>query len=539
MSNAMENLHHRRDILKLAATSAAVSTLISSADLGPPPSSAALLPPASSPRNSTDLCFLDARDLAALLQARNVSAREVMAAHLERIHQINPRLNAIVSKLDDEQCLALADAADQRAAKGEPLPPLHGLPIAFKDLQPAVGFRFTRGSPIFKDDMPSEDSILVERLRNAGAIPIGKTNVPEFGMGSHTYNNVYGTTFNPYDLSKSAGGSSGGAGAALATGMLPIADGSDLGGSLRNPGNFNNVVGFRPTVGLVPSGPNPYPLLGFAVNGPLARTVADTAFLLSVMAGPDPRDPGCYPSDPSVFRGPLERNFRGTRIAWCPDLGGLPLDPRVRAVLDAQRKTFETLGCIVEEACPDLSDADSIFLTIRGFRSAGALGPLLAAHRHQMKPEAIGEIEGGFALSSVQVAQAMIRHADLLDRVRRFQERYEFILCAVNQVPPFDAQLHWPQSINSVAGVAGVQVAGVKMDHYIAWMKSAYWITTTFRPAISVPAGFTPEGLPVGIQIVGRYRDDFSVLQLAYAFEQATAFGKSRPALAAASEPRA
>ena len=193
--------------------------------------------------------------------------------------------------------------------KAQRFPPLHGLPIAFKDLQPAVGFRFTRGSPIFKDDMPQQDSVLVGRLRNAGAIAIGKTNVPEFGMDSHTYNNVYGTTFNPYDLSKSAGGSSGGAGAALATGMLPIADGSDLGGSLRNPGNFNNVVGFRPTVGLVPSGPNPYPLLGFAVNGPMGRTVADTAFLLSVMAGPDPRDPGCYPSDPSVFRGGVSWDF--------------------------------------------------------------------------------------------------------------------------------------------------------------------------------------------------------------------------------------
>jgi amidase len=527
MSDAMENLHHRRDILKLAATSRAVSTLVSPADRRPASSSASLDSPAGSPGNSTDLCFLSARDLAALIRERKASAREVMAAHLERIRQLNPRLNAIVSKLDDDLCLALADAADQRAARGEPLPPLHGLPIAFKDLQPAVGFRFTRGSPIFRDDMPEQDSVLVERLRRAGAIPIGKTNTPEFGMGSHTYNNVFGTTRNPYDLSKSAGGSSGGAGAALAAGLLPIADGSDLGGSLRNPGNFNNVVGFRPSVGLVPSGPNPYPLLGFAVNGPLARTVADAAFLLSVMAGPDPRDPGCRPSNPAVFRSRLERSFRGVRVAWCPDLGGLPLDPRVRAVLEAQRQTFETLGCVVEEACPDLTDADSIFLTIRRFRSAGALGPLLAPHRHQMKPEAIAEIEAGLALSSADVAQAMIRHGELLDRMRRFEQTYEFFLCAVNQVPPFDVSVHWPTSINGIAGGAGV-----KMDHYIAWMKSAYWITTTFRPAISVPAGFTPDGLPIGIQIVGRYRDDLAVLQLAHAFEQATGFGKTRPALA-------
>ena len=467
-----------------------------------------------------DLCFTNATDLARLIRTRTVSVREVMAAHLERIQHVNPRVNAIVAKLDDEQCLALADAADERTARREPLAPLHGLPIAFKDLQPAVGFPFTRGSPIFSNDMPAADSVLVERLRRAGAIPIGKTNVPEFGMGSHSYNRVYGTTRNPYDLTKSAGGSSGGAGAALATGLLPIADGSDLGGSLRNPGNFNNVVGFRPSVGLVPTAPNPLPLLGFAVAGPMARTVADTAWLLAVMAGPDPRDPGCYPSDPSVFRGELERSFRGTRIAWCPDLGVLPLDRRVRAVLDAQRATFEALGCIVEDAHPDLTHADEIFLTIRAFRTAAVLGPLVAADRSRLKPEAAEELESGLTLTSADVARAMIQHGELLERVRRFQNTYEFIVCTVNQLPPFDAALDWPKSVE-----------GVAMDHYVAWMKSAYWITVTFRPAISVPAGFTAEGLPVGIQIVGRFRDDFGTLQLAYAFEQATGFGARRPAI--------
>jgi amidase len=468
-----------------------------------------------------DLCFTNATDLARLIRTRTVSVREVMAAHLERIQHVNPRVNAIVAKLDDEQCLALADAADERTARREPLPPLHGLPIAFKDLQPAVGFPFTRGSPIFREDMPAADSVLVDRLRRAGAIPIGKTNVPEFGMGSHSYNPVYGTTHNPYDLTKSAGGSSGGAGAALAAGMLPIADGSDLGGSLRNPGNFNNVIGFRPSVGLVPTAPNPLPLFGFAVAGPMARTVADTAWLLGVMAGADQRDPGCYPSDPSVFHGALERSFRGTRVAWCPDLGALPLDRRVRAVLDAQRATFEALGCVVEDAHPDLTDADLIFLTIRGFRTAAVLGPLVATHRNELKPEAVEELESGLALTSADVARAMIQHGELLERVRRFQDTYEFIVCAVNQVPPFDVALDWPTSIE-----------GVAMDHYVAWMKSAYWITVTFRPAISVPAGFTAEGLPVGIQIVGRFRDDFGTLQLAYAFEQATCVGARRPAIA-------
>jgi amidase len=302
---------------------------------------------------------------------------------------------------------------------------------------------------------------------------------------------------------------------------LPLADGSDLGGSLRNPGNFNNVVGLRPTVGLVPTAPNSLPFLGFAVKGPLARSVADAAFLLSVMAGSDPRDPAVYPSDPALFAGALDRSFKGTRVAWCPDLGGLPLDPRVRAVLETQRKTFHDSGCIVEEAHPDLSGAEEIFLTIRAWRSAIMLGPLLKEHRSQLKPEAIWEIELGRRLSSADLGKAMVRHGELLERMRRFQEKYEFILCAVNQVPPFDAKLDWPKEIE-----------GVKMEHYIAWMKSAYWISATFCPAISVPAGFTLEGLPVGIQIIGRYRDDFGVLQMAHAFEQATGFGRKRPAIA-------
>jgi amidase len=468
-----------------------------------------------------ELCFSSATELARLIHTRRASAREVMAAHLDRIARVNPKLNAIVAKLDDDECLALADAADRRAASGERLAPLHGLPTAFKDLQPAVGFPYTRGSPIYKDAMPTEDSVFVERMRRAGVIPIGKTNVPEFGMGSHTYNKVYGTTLNPYDTTKSAGGSSGGAGASLATGMLPIADGSDLGGSLRNPGNFNNVVGFRPSVGLVPTWPTSFPLLGFSVNGPLARTVADNALLMSVMAGPDPRDPSLVPMDPAVFRGALGRDFRGTRVAWCPDLGGLPLDARVRTVLDAQRKTFEDLGCIVEEAVPDLTDADSIFLTIRAFRSAATYAPLLAQYRDLLKPEAITEVEYGQSLTTAAVAQAMVRQGQLFDRMRRFEERYAFTLCAVNQLPPFDASIDWPK-----------EIAGVAMEHYIAWQKSCYWITATFRPAISVPAGFTAEGLPVGIQIVGRYRDDFGVLQLGHAFEQATKVGLRRPELA-------
>ena len=464
------------------------------------------------------LCFTSARELAGLIRSREVSAREVMSAFLSQIARLNPSLNAIVAKLDDHSCLALAAAADRQLMSGRPTGLLHGLPIAFKDLEAAVGFPFTKGSPIYKDLRPTADTVIVERMRQAGTIPIGKTNVPEFGMGSHTYNQVYGTTCNPYDRTKSAGGSSGGAGVAVASGMLPLADGGDLGGSLRNPANFNNVVALRPTVGLVPIAPTPLPLVGMSVKGPIARSVSDVAFMLSVLAGADGRDPQTYPSAPADFLLPLARDWKGVRVAWSPDLGGLPLDRRVRTVLAAQRQVFVDLGCMVEEATPDFTDVDEVFLTLRSWASWNTNGALLAEHREVMKPEAIWDIEAGAKLTGAEVARAIMAHGALLERMRVFQKKYEFLVCAVNQVPPFDASLDWPKAID-----------GVPMENYVAWMKSAYWISTTCRPAISVPAGFTPEGLPVGIQIVGRHRDDLGVLRLGYAFEQATAVGKRRP----------
>ena len=465
-----------------------------------------------------DVIFTSARELAGQIRERRLSAREVMTAYLAQIARLNPKLNAIVAKLDDAACLELADAADRALRSGGRVGALHGLPTAFKDLEPAVGFPQTKGSPIYQHFMPAEDSLIVERIRGAGAIPIGKTNVPEFGMGSQTYNTVYGTTVNPYDHTKTAGGSSGGAGAALAAGLLPFADGGDLGGSLRNPANFNNIVALRPSIGLVPMAPVQIPFVGVSVKGPMARSVADVAFLLSVVAGADPRDPTSFPSDASAFAGLLDRDLRGVRVAWCLDLGGLPLDRRVRTVLEAQRKTFEDLGCIVEDACPDLGNVDEIFLTIRRWASWNTHGPLLAEHRSRMKPEAIREIESGATVTGEELGRALMQQGQLLERVRVFQQKYEFLVCAVNQVPPFDATEPWPKSID-----------GVAMESYVAWMKTAYWISTTCRPAISVPAGFTPEGLPVGIQIVGRFRDDFNVLRIAHAFEQATGHGKRLP----------
>ena len=465
-----------------------------------------------------ELCFASARDLAARIRSRQVSAREVMTACLQQISRLNPKLNAIVAKLDDEACLALADQADRALGNGGPIGPLHGLPIAFKDLEPAVGFPQSKGSPIHKGLMPDADSVIVERLRRAGAIGIGKTNVPEFGMGSQTYNTVYGTTLNPYDPTRTAGGSSGGAAVAVATGMLPIADGGDLGGSLRNPANFNNIVSLRPSVGLVPIAPTSIPFVGVSTKGVLARSVADVAFGLSVVAGADARDPQSFASNADEFAGSLERDFRGVRVAWCPDLGGLPVDRRVRKVLDTRRKTFEELGCITEDACPDFGDVNEVFLTLRTWASWTIYKDVLAQHRAVIKDDAIWDIESGRNVTGEDLGRALVQQGQLLERMRAFFARYEFLICAVNQVPPFDASTPWPASIE-----------GVAMESYVSWMKSTYWISATCCPAISVPAGFTDDGLPVGVQIVGGYRDDVNVLKIAHAFESATGVGKRRP----------
>jgi amidase len=454
----------------------------------------------------SELCLASARELARLIRERHVSARDVMAAHLERIARHNPTLNAIVAKLSDERCLQLADAADKQLSSPSSAGDagaFHGLPVAFKDTEPVVGFPWTQGSRIFCNVMPAADSTLVARVRGAGAIPIGKTNVPEFAMGSHTFNDVYGATRNPYDITKTAGGSTGGGAAAVATGMLPFADGSDLGGSIRNPANYNNIVGLRPGPGVVPPEPGT-PSFGFSVRGPLARTVDDAAWVLSVMSGR------------AKFAAMRDRSFAGVRLAWCPDLGGLPLDAEVRAVLESQRATFASLGCIVEDACPDLAGAEEIFLTIRRRRSWDTYGPLLAAHRDTIKPEAVAEIESGAQITDADVAAAIVAHRALSNRVREFQTRYPFLACAVNQVPPFAATLRFPQ-----------QVDGVAMDSYISWMRSAFLISATLCPAISVPAGFTPAGLPVGVQLVGPAGEDVAVLQLAREFERAS--GAWRP----------
>jgi amidase len=467
--------------------------------------------------SNQEICFMTATELARRIRTKELSAREVMEAHLAQIERVNPKVNAIVTFLP-ERATEGAAAADEALARGDDVGPLHGLPVAYKDLVWTKGIRTTSGSPIFRDFVPGEDALIVERLRRAGAITIGKTNTPEFGAGSQTYNEVFGESLNPYDTTKTCGGSSGGAAVALACGMLPIADGSDLGGSLRNPAGYCNVVGFRTAPGRVPIWPALAGWFPLAVEGPMARTVEDTALLLSAMAGPDPRAPIAIAEPGSAFRRPLERDFKGVRVAWSRDLGGLPVDPRVTAAIEGQRHVFASLGCRVEEAEPDFRDADEIFKVWRAWRFELALGPLLADHRDLMKDTVIWNVEAGRKLTGPQLGAAEFKRTELYHRVRTFMETHEFLVLPVSQVLPFDIEQRYVTEVN-----------GVKMETYIDWMKSCYYISVLGLPAISVPCGFTPEGLPVGVQIVGRHQDEFGVLQLAHAFEQATGFWRQRP----------
>ena len=469
--------------------------------------------------NQQELCFQPATDLVRLIRGREVSATEVMQAHLDQIERHNPAVNAIVTLLP-EQALEHARALDALIAKGAEGGPLCGLPVAHKDLAPTRGIRTTFGSPVFADFVPQQDAIIVERLVKGGALTIGKTNTPEFGAGSQTFNSVFGATHNPYDLERTCGGSSGGAAAALASGMIPIADGSDLGGSLRNPASFCNVAGFRPSAGRVPSWPSLSGWFPLAVVGPMARTVSDVALMMSAIAGPDPRSPISIEQPASLFSQPLERDCKGLRIAWSASLGGLPVEPEVLRVLESHRSVFEQLGCVVEEADPDLSDADEVFQVMRAWNFELSYGELLQTAGEQMKDTVVWNIEEGMRLSGPQLGAAERKRTALFHRMREFMDNYDFLAAPVVQVLPFDVDVPYVTEIN-----------GEQMTTYVDWMKSCYWISVTGQPALSVPCGFSANGLPVGIQIIGRYRDDFGVLQMGHAFEQATGYWKRRPEL--------
>ncbi|MBB3732242.1 amidase [Nonomuraea dietziae] len=455
----------------------------------------------------TELHYLTATEMVRLLRAREISAVELMRAHLARIEQVNPAVNAIVT-LVAERALEAAAAADASEPKG----PLHGVPVAHKDLVDTAGVRTTYGSPLFADHVPESDDILVERLRNAGAIAIGKTNTPEFGTGSHTVNEVFGATRNPYDLSRSAGGSSGGAAAALATGMVPLADGSDMGGSLRNPASFCNVVGLRPTPGRVPDISDTAAWYTLAVSGPMARTVEDLTLMMSVMSGFDPRSP--Y-SIKEPFAADLEAPVRGLRVAFSPDLGGLPVDHETAAVTASAAKVFERLGAHVEQVDLDLSDADDAFRIYRAWYYALSFGEL-----NGLGANTAWNVEQGRLVTGADLARAEKLRSGLYQRMAAFFDTYDVLVAPVSQVPPFPVEQPYVDEIN-----------GVKLPDYLTWMRSAYWISVLHAPAASVPAGFTSTGLPVGVQIVGRPFDDAGVLRVAHAFEQATGHGTRRPSL--------
>lgn len=467
-----------------------------------------------------DPCFLPAGEMARQIRSGERSARENMEAHLAQIEKVNPLVNAIVTYLP-EQAMEQAAKADEALARGEEVGVLHGLPVAHKDLALTEGIRTTFGSRIYQDFVPEQDELIVERLKKAGAITVGKTNVPEFGAGSQTFNDVFGATVNPYDTNKTCGGSSGGAAVALACGMIPIADGSDFGGSLRNPASFCNVVGFRSSPGRVPIWPSKAAWVRIPVQGPLARTVEDVALLMSVMAGPDSRSPIALTEPASLFQQPLERDFKDTRIAWSLDLGELPLDSAVKQAITEQRSVFEAIGCRIEEAYPDLRDAEEIFRTERAWLFELRYGGDLQNHRELIKNTVVFEIENGMRLSGPDIGRAVVKQTALYHRVQEFMEDYEFLILPVSQVPPFDVNRPYVDEIE-----------GVSLEKYTDWMKSCWYISVTGLPAISVPCGFTEEGLPVGIQIVGRARDDLGVLQMAFAFEQATQCWKRRPAIA-------
>jgi len=410
-----------------------------------------------------------------------------------------------------------AAKADEMQAHRETLGPLHGLPVAHKDLLETRGIRTTYGSPLYENYVPAEDDIVVERMKRAGAISIGKTNTPEFGAGSQTFNKIFGVTRNPYDLTKTCGGSSGGSAVALACGFAPIASGTDTGGSLRNPAAFCNVVGFRPSVGRVPNPKAAFAWSTLNTSGCMARSVADLAFALSTIAGNDARAPLSVNEPGELLARPLDRSFNGVRVAWFKDLGGVPFDPRVRAVVDAQRKTFESLGCIVDEAEPDFAPAEISFRVLRALASANTYGARLQAHPDAFKETLKEEIEYGLQLTGMEVARAETAHGQLWRSFQSFLEKYEYFILPTTQLPPFDVNTPYP-----------TEIAGVKFASYIDWMKSCWYISATGNPAASVPAGFTAEGFPVGIQIVGRAQQDFSVLQFAHAYEQPTGFGKMR-----------
>ncbi|MCG8708238.1 amidase [Brenneria sp. 4F2] len=475
---------------------------------------------------TADIVELSALALAEKIRTATLSCREVMEAYLAQIDRFNPGINAIVSRVASASLLAQADQRDAELAQGNYRGILHGLPQAPKNLAPVKGMVTTLGSPLFKNQVSAHDSLSIERIRAAGAIFIGRTNTSEFGLGSHSYNPVHGVTRNPWDRARSAGGSSGGAAAALAARMLPVADGSDMMGSLRNPAAFNNVFGLRPSQGRVPHGLGGELFLQqLSTDGPMARNIPDLTMMLQLMSGPDPRIPLSLRSKPEDFSRSLTRDVAGLRIGWLGDLAGyLPMESKVLSTCANALTTFSAIGCQVSSASLGISPEAlwNSWVTLRSFLVAGNLAASYEDKnkRAWLKPEAIWEIEQGLALSSQDIYRASVTRSAWYRRLMILFSQYDFLVLPSSQVAPFPVEQHWP-----------TEIGDRRMDTYHRWMEVVILASLAGAPALSVPAGFTADGLPVGVQIIGPPQEDFAVLQLGQAYDQASGWSRRKAVL--------
>jgi amidase len=468
----------------------------------------------------TDFHWNSATQITQLIASQETTATEVLEAFLTAIESNNPTVNAIVT-LDVERAYSQASRVDRAIESGEVVGPLAGLPWAAKDLKNTAGMRTTFGSPIFKDYVPTSNDLVIDRLIQSDALLIGKTNTPEFGAGSHTFNKVFGATRNPYDITKSAGGSSGGAAAALASGMLPIADRSDTGGSLRNPASFCNVIGFRPSPGRVPhTGSCLWQTL--SVTGPMARTVDDIALLFSAMAGPDPRYPFGLETPGAQFSsliGQDPMDIHNLKVAYSADFGGLiEVEPEVHKALEHAVSVFSDLGAQVTEISPDFSGADEAFRMERSLIFDTAYGHLVDTRRDEIKQSFIWNVEQGRSLTEPAIVHALQARDRLLKKIGTFFLDYDCLITPSAQVLPFDINNEYPAAIN-----------GHQQETYLDWMRVAYFISDSSVPSISMPAGFSKSGLPIGIQIISGFRKDAEVLHIAKAFESVTHYADQHP----------
>jgi amidase len=467
-----------------------------------------------------DITELPAHALSAAIRSRAISCREVMQATLARIAALNPLHNAIVSLRDGDTLLGEAAACDAQLARGDAVGWMHGMPQAIKDLAQTAGLRTTSGSPLLSSFVPTQDGLMVQRMKAAGCIVIGKTNTPEFGLGSHTFNEVFGITRNAYDPSRSAGGSSGGAAVALATRMLAVADGSDFMGSLRNPAGWNNVFGLRPSLGRVPAWPvTDVWVSQLSTEGPMARTVQDLALLLDVQSGHDPRLPLSLPGHERFAEGLGGVGPKGSRIGWLGDLAGhLPMEAGVLDVCEQALRRLQDIGCAVQPTHANFAPADvwQAWLVWRRWLVAARIAPHLAdpatreRQRALIKPEALWEHDQAAGLTGAQVLAASTRRSAFYQQMLALFEHCEVLALPSAQLWPFEATQRWP-----------TQIAGRAMDTYHRWMEVVIYATFAGLPCISVPAGFSAEGLPMGLQLIGKPRGERALLQLAHAYEQA------------------